>query len=133
MLWRENRQVRVIAAMWPEKRSWSSRVTPRLLADGDGDTMEPSTVIEASIIGELFAGRKSSSVFPRFSFRWWVDIQAEMSARHAEICAGTWVSEGEKELKPHVLLNLTNKDKSINQQTCHILSGPKLQTRQLQY
>ncbi|KAJ8414999.1 hypothetical protein AAFF_G00006970 [Aldrovandia affinis] len=33
MLWRENQQVRVIAATWPEKHSWSSRVTPRLLAD----------------------------------------------------------------------------------------------------
>ncbi|KAJ8401510.1 hypothetical protein AAFF_G00384290 [Aldrovandia affinis] len=32
--------------------------------------MEPSTVIDASIVGEPFAGRKSSSVFPRFSFRW---------------------------------------------------------------
>ncbi|KAJ8383341.1 hypothetical protein AAFF_G00222010 [Aldrovandia affinis] len=69
MLWREKRQVRVIAAIWLEKHSWLSRVTPRLLADWDGDTMEPSTVIDASIIGEPFAGRKSSSVFPRFSFR----------------------------------------------------------------
>ncbi|KAJ8400370.1 hypothetical protein AAFF_G00397530 [Aldrovandia affinis] len=59
--------------------------------------MEPSMVIDASIIGEAFAGRKSSSVFPRFSFRWWVDIHAEMSARHAEVRAGTWVSDGEKE------------------------------------
>ncbi|KAJ8412402.1 hypothetical protein AAFF_G00127380 [Aldrovandia affinis] len=58
--------------------------------------MEPSTVIDASIIGESFAGRKSSSVFPRFSFRWWVDIHAEMSARHAEIRAGIWVSDGGK-------------------------------------
>ncbi|KAJ8414423.1 hypothetical protein AAFF_G00052930 [Aldrovandia affinis] len=97
MLWREKRQVRVIAAIWLEKHSWLSRVTPRLLADWDGDTMEPSTVIDASIIGEPFAGRKSSSVFPRFSFRWWVDIHAEMSARHAEIRAGTWVSDGGKE------------------------------------
>ncbi|XP_036378649.1 obscurin-like [Megalops cyprinoides] len=39
---------------------WSSRVTPRFLADLEGVTTEPSMVIGVSIVGELLAGKKSS-------------------------------------------------------------------------
>ena len=39
-------------------------------------------------------GRAAQS---RLSLRWCVDIQWEMSARHAEVCASTWLSEREED------------------------------------
>jgi hypothetical protein len=44
--------------------------------------------------GQAFPGRTSSTVLSRLSLRCWADIQAEMSARHVEMRAATWVSEG---------------------------------------
>ncbi|KAJ8416783.1 hypothetical protein AAFF_G00326610 [Aldrovandia affinis] len=48
--------------------------------------MESSTVIEVSIIGEPFAGRKSSSIFPRFSFR--CAVRAALRERDTAFASG---------------------------------------------
>jgi hypothetical protein len=53
--------------------------------------------MERSWIGQAFPRRKNSSVLLRLSLRWWADTQVEISARHAEICVTTWLSEGGKE------------------------------------
>jgi hypothetical protein len=50
--------------------------------------------MERSLSGQAFSVMKSSSVLSRLSLMWWADIQAEISARHAEIRVATWVSEG---------------------------------------
>ena len=98
-LFKKNLQVLVIEAMWGEKFSRSSRTTPRFLAVGEDATATFSTVIDRSVSGEDAAGRWSSSVLLRFSLRWLVVIQAEISDRQAEIRSETWVSEGGKERK----------------------------------
>jgi hypothetical protein len=51
--------------------------------------MELSTMMEKSWSGQTFPWRKS--------LRWWADIQAEISARHAKMHVATWGSEGAKE------------------------------------
>ena len=87
-----NLQKQVTALMFAENNRVLSRVKPRLFALSEGDTVELSTVMERSLSGQAFPGRKSSSVL--LSLRWWADIQAEISARHAEMCVETCVSEG---------------------------------------
>ena len=67
--------------------------------------MELSTVMERSRSGNAFPRRKRSPVLSRLNLRWWDDIQAEVSARHAEMLVATWVSEWGKrnvfERQPH--------------------------------
>ena len=60
-----------------------STVTPRFFALWQGDTVELSTVMES---WQALPGRNSSYVLLRLSLRCWADIQAEISARHAEMC-----------------------------------------------
>lgn len=67
-----------------------------MLSRGEGNTVELSTVMEKSWSRQAFPGRKSSSLWLRLSLRCWADIQAEISARHAEMCVATWMSEGGK-------------------------------------
>jgi hypothetical protein len=62
-------------------------------------------MMEMSWSGQAFLGRKSSFVLSRFSLRWWANIQAEISARHAKMRVAIWVSEGGRrkvvECHPH--------------------------------
>jgi hypothetical protein len=64
-----------------------SSVLPRFYALCEGDTMELSC--RGLGAGRPFTGRNSSSVLSRLSLRGWANIQAEMSARHAEILVAT--------------------------------------------
>jgi hypothetical protein len=83
--------------MFVENDRVLSRVTPRFFAHSEADTVELSIVMERSLSGQAFPGWKSSQVLLRL--RWWADIQAEISARHAEMGVATWVSEGGRRRK----------------------------------
>ena len=76
-----NLQERATALMFAENDRVLSRVTPRFFPFWEGDTVELSTVMERSLLGEAFPGRKSSSVLLRLSLRWWAVIQVQISAR----------------------------------------------------
>jgi hypothetical protein len=89
--------------MFAENDRVLSRVTPRFFALWEGNTMELSTMMERSWSRQAFPGRKSSSILSRLSLRCSVDIQVEISARHAEMGVATWVSEGGKEKSSRVL------------------------------
>ena len=71
-----------------------SRVRPRFFAFWEGDIVEFSTVMERAWSGQAEVGLK-----------WWANIQAKISARHAEMRVATWVSEGGRrkvvECHPH--------------------------------
>ena len=90
-------QEQVTAMMFAENDRVLSRVTQRLFALWEGNTVELSTRMEKSLSEQAFSGRKSSSVLSRLSLRWWANIQAEISARHAEMHVATWVSEEGKD------------------------------------
>jgi hypothetical protein len=83
-----NLQEGVTALMFAEDDRVLSKVTPRFFAPWKGNTVEFSTVMER-LNCQAFPGRKSSSVLSRLSLRWWADIQAEISARHAEMHIAT--------------------------------------------
>jgi hypothetical protein len=53
--------------------------------------------MEKSWRGEAFRGLKRSSVLSKLSLRWWADIQAEISVRHAGMRVTTWVKKWGKE------------------------------------
>ena len=91
-----NLQEQVTALMFAENDS-VPRVTPRFFALWKGAIVELSAVMERSLSGQAFPRRKSSSVLSRFSMRWWANIQAEISFRHAEMRVATWVPQGGKE------------------------------------
>ena len=80
-----------------------SRGMPRFFALWEGYIVELSTVMGQSWSGEAFRGMKRSSVL--LSLRWWADIQAEISARHAGMRVTTWVKKGGRrnvvECHPH--------------------------------
>ena len=90
-----NLQEHGTALMFAENDRVLSRVIPWFSVLWEGDTVENSTMMEWSLSGQACLGRKSSSVFS--SLRWWADIQAEISSRHAEMSLVTWVSEEGKE------------------------------------
>ena len=83
--------------MIAENDRGSSRVTPKFYALWEGDTVKLLTVMKKSWSWQAFPGRKSISVLLRLSLKWWANIQAEISSRHAEMRAATWVPEGGKE------------------------------------
>ena len=64
--------------------------------------MELSIVMEESLSGQAFTGRKSSSVLLSLSLR----RRAEISGRHTEMRVATWESKGERrkavECHPHI-------------------------------
>ena len=100
-------QEHVTALMFAENDRVLSRVTPRVFALWEDDTVELSTPMERSWRG-----------CRRLILRWWADIQAEISTRHAEVCVATWVSEGERrkvvECHPH-----------SNDRRDHVRIGPR--------
>ena len=85
MLHSMNLQERVVRVMLAVRESWLSSVTPRFLAFWVGVNTELSKLIVRSWVGEPFPGRKGSSVFSRFIFRWCADIHREMSVRHLPV------------------------------------------------
>ena len=73
--------------MWAVRESLSSMVTPRFLAEDEGVTFADPRVIERSWEMDGLAGMMRSLVLARFSWRWCLVIQAEMSVRQASILA----------------------------------------------
>ena len=82
-----NLQERVTALMFAENNRVLSKFTPSFFALWEGDTVELSTVMKRSWSSQVFPGKKIGSVLS--SLRWWADIQAEISARHAEMRVAT--------------------------------------------
>ena len=73
--------------MWAVKESSSSMVTPRFLAEDEGVTVADPRVIERLWKMEGLAGMMRSSVSARFSWRWCLVIQVEVSVRQTSILA----------------------------------------------
>ena len=65
------------------RESSSSMVTPRFLAEDEGVTVADPRVIERSWEMEGLAWMMRSSVLAKFSWRWCLVIQVEMSLRQA--------------------------------------------------
>ena len=57
-----NLQEQVTALMFAENNRVLSRVTARFFALWESDTVELTTVMERSLSGQAFPGRKSSSI-----------------------------------------------------------------------
>ena len=89
MLYRRNLQDRDVAATCSLKSSWSSRTTPRFLAEWEKVTVVPSTVTEHSCRRESLWGMNSSTVLLMLSFRWCLAIHYEMSAWHFTVIEAT--------------------------------------------
>ncbi len=85
MLCSANLQDRAVFAMCSLKVSWSSKITPRFLAEADGVIVDEPNWIVKSCCRVGVAGKTRSSVFARLSCRWFSFIHAEMSARQPEI------------------------------------------------
>ncbi len=80
---------RALFGMCSLKVSWSSKITPRFLAEADGVIVDEPNGIVKSCCRVVVAGRTRSSVFARLSCRWCSFIHAEMSAKQPEIRAAT--------------------------------------------
>jgi hypothetical protein len=64
--------------MFAENDRVLSRVTPRLFALWEADTVDLSTVMERYLSGQAFPERKSSPILLSLILRWWDDFQAEI-------------------------------------------------------
>ncbi len=87
MLCSANLQDRAVFAMCSLKVSWSSKITPRFLTEGDGVIVDEPDWIVKSCCRVGVAGKTRSSVFARLSCRWCSFIHAEVSAKQPEIRA----------------------------------------------
>jgi hypothetical protein len=94
-----NLQEVVTTLMFAQNNMVLPRVMPKFFAIWEGDTVGLSTMMERSLSGQAFPGRKSSFVLSRLSLRWWAEIQAEIRIYQAcrDMCHHLGVRRGEGE------------------------------------
>ena len=76
------------------KVNWSLIMTPKFLATFDVARDKDSVWMQMLWCMVCLAGKTSSSVFERFSWRWWAFIHVDMSERQSEFRAETMWSSG---------------------------------------